>query len=95
MSSAILIVLLASIAGIAFASSQRASKAINRANAAWFGCGILALLFAGLWVAGDAGKESAAYGFGIAICLWVLIMLVAGLVFATGKTQRKRKENVE
>lgn len=53
------------------------------------------MLFAGLWLAGDAGNESAAYGFGIAICLWVLIMLVAGLAFATSKTMRKGKDKVE
>lgn len=79
------------IAGIAYVHGLRSDPAAKRSNAGWYGLGVLALLFAGLWASGKAGNESAAYGFGIAIYLAVPVMLLIGFASAIGKMIRKRK----
>lgn len=56
-----------------------------------FGLGVLALLFAGLWLAGHAGKEALAYGFGMALMLALPALLVAGVAAALGAVIRRRQ----
>ncbi len=56
-----------------------------------YGLGVLALLFAGLWLAGHAGKEVLAYGFGIALMLALPALLVAGVAAALGAVIRRRQ----
>jgi hypothetical protein len=91
MSTALVIILAAIIAGIAFTRSYGSTVEAKRSNAGWYGLGILALLFAGLLISGQAGNEPAAYGFGIALSLALPIMLLAGLASAIGRAVRKRK----
>lgn len=79
------------IAGIAYVRGLRSDPAAKRSNAGWYGLGVLALLFAGLWASGNAGNESVAYGFGIAIYLAVPVMLLIGVASSIGKAIRKRK----
>ncbi|MBC3878624.1 hypothetical protein H8K38_12465 [Undibacterium sp. FT79W] len=80
------------IAGIAYVRGLRSHPDAKRSNAGWYGLGVLALLFAGLWASGNAGNESEAYGFGIAIFLAVPVMLLIGVASAIGKAIRKRKD---
>jgi hypothetical protein len=91
MSVVIAIVLAAIIAGIGYTCGLRANPEAGRSNAGWYGLGMLALLFAGLWVSGQASNESAAYGFGIAIFLIFLVMLLVGVTSVIGRVMRKRK----
>lgn len=95
MSIAIALVFAAIIAGIAYTRGLRANPEAGRYNAGWYGLGLLALLFAGLWASGQAGNEPAAYGFGIAISLALLVMLLAGVASAIGRAMRKRKGQTE
>ena len=91
MAVAIVVVLAAVIAGIAYAHGFRSNAETKRSNAGWYGLGVLALLFAGLWVSGQAGNEPAAYGFGLAMMLALPIMLLVGIASAIGRAMRKRK----
>jgi len=90
MSAAIAIILAAIIAGIAYVRGLRSIPDARRTNTGWHGLGILVLLFAGLWVSGQAGNEPAAYGFGIAISLALPIMLLLGVASAIGRAMGKR-----
>jgi hypothetical protein len=91
MSVAISLVLAAIIVGVAYTRGLRANPEAERSNAGWYGLGLLALLFAGLWASGQAGNEPAAYGFGIAIFFALAVMLLVGVASAFGRAMRKRK----
>lgn len=91
MSVATAIILAAIIAGIAYVRGLRSNPDARRTNTGWYGLGILVLLFAGLWVSGQASNEPAAYGFGIAISLALPIMLLLGVASAIGRAMGKRK----
>lgn len=91
MSAAIVVVLVVIIAGIAYGRGLQSRPGAKRSNAGWYGLGVLALLGAGLWASGQAGNETAAYGFGIAILLALPIMLLVGVASAIGRAIRKRK----
>lgn len=88
---AIVVALAAIIASIAYGRGLRSNPEAKRSNAGWYGPGVLALLFAGLWASGQAGNEPAAYGFGAAIFLTLLVMLLVGVASAIGRAIRKRK----
>lgn len=92
MSIAVLILLTALSASIAFWHGDRSAGETKRARTVGFALGLLVLLFLGLWVSGRAGNEPAAYGFGIAIALALAIMLVAGIASAVGRALRRRKD---
>ncbi len=63
----------------------------RRSRGGWYGLGVLVLLFAGLWLAGNAGNEPIAYGFGIAIVLALPALLVVGAATAIGSVIRRRQ----
>lgn len=92
MSASVFAILAVLIASIAYGRSYRSTHETKRSNAGWYGLGLLALLFIGLWASGQAGNEPAAYGFGIAIALALPIMLLVGIASAIGKAMRKRKD---
>ena len=91
MYAAIVIALAAIIAGIAYVRGLRSRPEAKRSNAGWYGLGVLVLLIAGLWASGQAGNETAAYGFGFALSLALPIMLLVGVASALGRAMRKRK----
>lgn len=95
MSAAIILVLAAIVAGIAYLRGLRSSPKAKRSNTGWYGLGVLALLFAGLWASGQAGNEAAAYGFGIVIALALPLMLLVGVAFAIGRTVQKRRSQTQ
>ncbi|NSL55715.1 hypothetical protein [Uliginosibacterium aquaticum] len=61
-----------------------------RLRAGGYGLGFLGLLCAGLWLAGRAGEEALAYGFGFALMLVLPALLVAGAAAALGAVIRRR-----
>ena len=63
----------------------------KRSRGGWYGLGVFALLFVGLWLAGNAGNEPLAYGFGIALALALPAVLVVGAATAIGSAIRRRK----
>lgn len=84
----------AALALLAFFSGRLGYRAAVRGRCMRFGAygsGVLALLFAGLWLAGHAGKEALAYGFGIALMLALPALLVAGVAAALGAVIRRRQ----
>lgn len=84
----------AALALLAFFSARLGYRAAVRGRCVRFGTyglGMLALLFAGLWLAGHAGKEALAYGFGIALMLALPALLVAGVAAALGAVIRRRQ----
>ena len=91
MSVALFLVLAAIVTRIAYLRGLRSTTKAKRSNAGWYGLAVLALLFAGLWVSGQAGNEAAAYGFGIAIALALPLMLLVGVVSAIGRAVQKRR----
>lgn len=92
MSVALIVIVATFVAGIAFARGYRSPRDAGRSGAGWYGLGVLALLFAGLWAAGRAGNEPVAYGFGIAIAVTLPVMLLAGIAAAIGRTMRRRRK---
>lgn len=91
MSAAIAIIFAIIVASIAYARGVRSSSETKRSNAGFYVLGALTLLFVGLWVSGQAGNEPAAYGFGIAIGLSLLIIFIVGVASAIGRAIRRRK----
>lgn len=91
MITALIAFLLALTVGVSFLRGYRAQGAGETSRGGWYGLGLLALLFAGLWGSGRSGNEPAAYGFGIAIALAVPAMAVVGIAGALGRFMRKRK----
>lgn len=87
-----LIAIVIVVASIAFMRGYSSPHDAKRSNAGWYGLGLLALLFVGLWGSVQAGNEPAAYGFGIAITLALPGMLLVGISAAVGRAMRKRKE---
>lgn len=92
MSSETAIILALVIAGIAYARGYRSTRQAGTSHAGWYGLGLLALLFAGLWASGRAGNEPIAYGFGIALSVALPIMLLVGVASAVGRAMRKRND---
>lgn len=92
MATAIILVLTTILAGIAYTCGLRSSRDASHSNAGWYGLGLLALLFAGLWASGKTGNEPATYGLGIAISLALPIMLLIGVASAIRRAIQKRKE---
>lgn len=91
MSLAIFVIFSSIIASIAYALGLRSNPEAKRPSAGWYGLGVLALLFAGLWASGQAGNEPAAYGFCIAISLAHPIVLLVGLASSIGRVMRTQR----
>jgi uncharacterized membrane protein YfcA len=95
MSIAIVLILTLTIASIAYRHGFQSNPDAKRANASWYGIGFLLLLFAGLWVAGQADNESVAFGFGIVIFLAFFVMLLVVVASAIGREMRKRQDKIK
>lgn len=92
MSWALFVITSAIIAIVAFVFGYRGAGAAGRPQGGWYGLGILALLFAGLWVAGNSGNEPLAYGFGTALMLVLPVLLAIGIAAAIGSAIRRRRD---
>jgi uncharacterized membrane protein YfcA len=88
---ALFVITLAIITIFAGIYGYRREGSGRRSRGGWYGLGVFALLFAGLWLAGNAGNEQLAYGFGIALALALPAVLVVGAAAAIGSAIRRHE----
>jgi ABC-type transport system involved in multi-copper enzyme maturation permease subunit len=81
-----------SIGTIAFFRGYSSKHTATSSKCGWYGFGLLALLFAGLLVAGIAKNEPATYGFGLALMIAFPIMTFVGIASALGRAISYRKK---
>ena len=89
---ALAIIAVALVTGIAFVRGYRAPGAASRSKGGWYGLGLLALLFCGLFLSGRSRNEALVYSFGFALVLAVLVMALTGISSAFGRFAGKQRQ---